>query len=45
MFGGYFVDFVKKQIIVTANFDSRDESYRYVVRIYTIKESIVKLIT
>lgn len=30
LFGGYFVDYVRKRVVVTANFDSRDESYRYI---------------
>ncbi|KAI8583676.1 hypothetical protein K450DRAFT_222254 [Umbelopsis ramanniana AG] len=31
LFGGYFVDYVRKRIIVTANFDSRDESYSWIL--------------
>ncbi|CAM0142099.1 unnamed protein product [Umbelopsis sp. WA50703] len=30
-FGGYFVDYVKKRVVVTANFDSRDESYSWIL--------------
>lgn len=29
-FGGYLIEFIKKKTIVTADFDSRDESYRYI---------------
>ncbi|KAI9485799.1 MAG: P-loop containing nucleoside triphosphate hydrolase protein [Benjaminiella poitrasii] len=30
-FGGYFLEFLKKKTIVTADFDSRDESYSWIL--------------
>ncbi|KAL0089250.1 P-loop containing nucleoside triphosphate hydrolase protein [Phycomyces blakesleeanus] len=30
-FGGFLVDFLKKRVVVTASFDSRDESYSWVL--------------
>lgn len=30
-FGGYFFEFLKKKTIVTADFDSRDESYSWIL--------------